>query len=332
MQKILLITGGLGYIGSHAVVAFEYAGYKTVIIDNLSNSSQDVLSGIKKILGYTPEFYEGDIRDKPFLERLFEKYSFDGVIHFAWLKAVGESCKNIALYHENNIYGSMILFEIMQKFSVKKIVFSSSATVYRSDNISPLTEDMALGSSNPYGTTKLVIEKLLEDYASHAYWSVMNLRYFNPIGAHPSGYIWELHQGIPNNLLPYILDVAFGLREKVYIYGNDYDTIDGTGVRDYIDVNDLINAHIKSYEKLTSWFFSYNIWTGNGVSVLEMIEAVEKVSHKSIPYEIISRRVGDLPCVIAWSDKVIEELSWFPERSLWESIESSWKFIITKNA
>ncbi len=331
MKKILLITGWTWYIGSHAVVAFEQVGYKTVILDNLSHSSKDVLIGIEKILGYTPDFYQCDLRDRLWVENIFSKYSFDGVIHFAWLKAVWESCTDIALYHENNIYGSMILFEIMQKFSVKNIVFSSSATVYRGDNISPLTEDMPLGATNPYGTTKLVIEKLLEDYVSHAHWSVMNLRYFNPIGAHPSGHIWELPQGIPNNLLPYILEVALGIRKKVSIYGDDYDTLDGTGVRDYIDINDLIDVHVKSYEKLTSWFFSYNVWTGNWVSVLEMIEVVKKISRKAIPYEIVPRRSWDLPCVIASSDKAIRELSWNPERSLSDSIESSWKFIITRN-
>jgi UDP-glucose 4-epimerase len=215
------------------------------------NSSRDSLSGIEKILSYCPDFYECDIGDRKGLEHIFAKYTFDGVIHFAGLKAVDESCSEIGRYHTNNVGGSMVLFSVMEQYGVKKIIFSSSATVYRADNPLPYTEDMVLGTTNPYGTTKLVIEKLLEDYARNGGWSITTLRYFNPIGAHPSGYIGEMPQGKPNNLLPYILDVARGKREKVFVFGDDYDTADGTGVRDYIDVNDLIDAHILAYEKLT---------------------------------------------------------------------------------
>ncbi len=326
-KKILLITGGTGYIGSHAVVAFEQAGYRTVIIDNLVNSSRDSLIGIEKILGYCPDFYECDIQDWEWLEKIFQKYDFDGVIHFAGLKAVGESCDHVGRYHENNVGGSLVLFGMMQKYGVQKIVFSSSATVYRSDNISPLTEDMPTGTTNPYGTTKLVIEKLLEDYSRHAGWSVTVLRYFNPIGAHPSGWIWEAPQGVPNNLLPYVLDVALGKRDTLYIFGNDYDTLDGTGVRDYIDVNDLVEAHIMAYEKLTSWFFLYNVGTGEGHSVLEMIDLMEEISWKKIDYEVVERRSGDLATVYAGTNLIIDLLHWIPKRNAQDSILTSLNFI-----
>lgn len=250
MQKIILITGGAGYIGSHAVVAFERAGYKTVIVDNFSNSDKTNLDGIDKILGYSPDFFECDISDEKIISKIFEKYNFDGVVHFAGLKAVGESCKKPLLYHENNVAGSLVLFRVMAKYGVKKIIFSSSATVYRADNLPPFTEEMALGTTNPYGTTKLHLEKILEELATFDGWSVTNLRYFNPIGAHESGFIGEKPNGIPNNLLPYVLDVALEKREKVLVFGGDYATIDGTGVRDYIDVNDLVDAHLLAYENL----------------------------------------------------------------------------------
>lgn len=261
------------------------------------------------------------------LEMLFQKYNFDGVIHFAGLKSVGESTKHISQYQENNISGSIILFSIMERYGVRKIIFSSSATVYRSDNISPLTETMPVGTTNPYGTSKLVIEKLLEDYAMHAGWSIVNLRYFNPIGAHPSGYIGETPNGIPNNLLPYILDVAVGKREMLTVYGNDYDTPDGTGVRDYIDINDLIDAHVLTYETLSVGCTLYNVGTGKGRSVLEMIHAVEQVSGKNIPYAVGSRRAGDLASVFASVEKIHTEKGWYATRTLEESVESAWNFI-----
>lgn len=327
MQKTLLLTGAAGYIGSHAVVAFEQAGYKTVIIDNLSNSSRTSLDGIGKILGYTPDFYEGDIRDEPFLVSVFEKYSFDGVIHFAGLKAVWESCLMPWVYHENNVSGSIALFRVMESFKVKKIVFSSSATVYRSDNMSPLTEDMPLGTTNPYGTTKLVIEYLLEDFARNAGWSVIPLRYFNPIWAHPSGYIGEIPNGTPNNLLPYVLDVAIGKREKVNVYGNDYPTIDGTGVRDYIDVCDLVEAHIRAYEHLSPWYIPINIGTGKWTSVLEMIRIVESVIGYSIPYTIVPRRSGDIATCYALPEKANTLLGWKAKTSIFDSIQNGWRFI-----
>jgi len=293
-QKIILITGGTGYIGSHAVVAFEQAGYQTVTIDNLSNSSLDAFDGVEKILGYRPIFHRGDIRDGDFLQGIFTEYAFDGVIHFAGLKSVGESCQNPIFYHLNNIGGSIELFRVMEEYGVRNIVFSSSATVYHSENQSPLTEDMRLGTTNPYGTTKLIIEKILEDLARDARWSVIALRYFNPIGAHSSGYIGELPNGIPNNLLPYIMDVAIGKREKVWVYGDDYDTRDGTGIRDYIDVCDLVEAHISAYQHLTSGYMPINIGTGKGMSVLEMIQMVQEATGQTISYEIAPRRSGDI--------------------------------------
>ena len=325
-KKILLITGGAGYIGSHAVVAFEQAGYRTVIIDNLVNSSRDTLNGIEKILGYCPDFYECDIQDWEWLEKIFQKYDFDGVIHFAGLKAVGESCDHVGRYHENNVGGSLVLFGMMQKYGVQKIVFSSSATVYRSDNISPLTEDMPTGTTNPYGTTKLVIEKLLEDYSRHTGWSVTILRYFNPIGAHPSGWIWESPQGVPNNLLPYVLDVALGKRDMLYIFGDDYDTPDGTGVRDYIDVNDLVEAHICAYTSLWSGYRVYNVWTGKGYSVLEIVHLVEEISWKKIRTQIVWRRQGDLAQVYAGIHWITTQLNWLAKRSIFDSLSTSWQY------
>jgi UDP-glucose 4-epimerase len=326
-KKTILITGGAGYIGSHAVVAFEQAGYKTVILDNLVNSSKETLAGIEKILGYCPDFYECDIRDKKWLEAVFGKYEFDGVIHFAGLKAVGESCKNIHEYQENNVIGSITLFGVMQQFQVKKIVFSSSATVYRSDNTPPFTEDMSTGTTNPYGTTKLVTEKLLEDYSTHAEWSVVNLRYFNPIGTHPSWYIGEIPNGTPNNILPYLLDVATWKREKMFIFGEDYPTPDGTGVRDYIDVCDVVDAHIVAYQKFLGGIGVFNIGTGRWTSVKEIIAELESVIGKSIPKEVTGRRSGDLAAVYASCNRALKEFWWQSTRSLKESLQNSWNFV-----
>ncbi len=326
-KKTILITGGAWYIGSHAVIAFEQAGYETVSIDNFTNSSPDVLLGIEEILGYAPRFYECDITNQKELEDIISKHTFDGVIHFAWLKSVGESCQEVAQYHTNNIGGSMILFGVMQSYGVRNIVFSSSATVYSSENISPISESMPLRTTNPYGTTKLVIEKLLEDYSIQKEWSVMNLRYFNPIWAHPSGIIGESPQWIPNNLLPYVLDVALWKRESVSVFGNDYPTPDGTGVRDYIDVNDLIDAHVISYKALSKGFHCYNVGTGSGFSVLELIKKVEQISRKRVHYIFSSRRIGDLASVFADVSKIKNELWWVARRTFTQSIESAWNFI-----
>lgn len=327
MQKTILITGGAGYIGSHAVVAFEEAGYKTVTIDNFSNSDRTNLEGIACILGYAPDFYECDIADREALEKIFSQYSFDGVVHFAGLKAVGESCQQPLEYHTNNLGGTLVLAEVMRRFGVKKILFSSSATVYSAENIPPFTEEMPTGTTNPYGTTKLLIEKLLEDLALFSCWSVTSLRYFNPLGAHISGEIGEKPRDTPNNLFPYILDVAMGKREIVQVFGGDYATPDGTGVRDYIDVNDLVEAHLIAYEHLASGYTVYNIGTGKGTSVLELIRLVEEVSGKKIPYRVTDRRPGDLGEVFASAEKIEHALGWKAKRTLREAVESGWNFI-----
>ncbi len=330
MQKTLLITGGTGYIGSHAIVAFEQAGYRTVIIDNLSNSSTDTLLGIEQILGYTPDFFEGDIRDREFLISIFERYQFDAVVHFAGLKAVGESCDEPLLYHENNVGGSMTLFAVMEDYGVRKIIFSSSATVYDPIHAPEYREGQSLAATNPYGTTKLVIEYLLRDLATQKDWSVMALRYFNPIGAHPSGHIGEVPRGIPNNLLPYILDVAVGKRKQVHVYGDDYETPDGTGVRDYIDVCDLVDAHLLAYEKIEMGYEAINIGTGKGTSVLEMIRYVEEASGKHIPYGICPRRAGDIGMFYCDPTLAHTRLAWSAHTPISESVANGWRFIQTQ--
>lgn len=327
MQKTLLVTGGAGYIGSHAAVAFAQAGYKVVILDNFANSGRENLDGIAKILGHEVDFFECDITNRGALELIFEKYNFDGVLHFAGLKAVGESCKKIGEYHEKNIFGSIVLFDVMEKFGVKKIIFSSSATVYSQKNFPPFTENMPTGTTNPYGTSKFVIEKLIEDYVAHKNWQATSLRYFNPIGAHPSGFIGEIPRGVPNNLLPYIFDVARGKREKVRVFGDDYPTQDGSGVRDYIDINDLVDAHLLAYEHLQNGHEIFNVGTGKGTSVFEMIALVEKISDQKIPYEVISRRSGDLAIVFASAQKITDKLGWKAKNSVEDAIVSGWNFI-----
>jgi len=339
MKKIILITGWIGYIWSHSVVAFEQAWYKIVIVDNLSNSSLETLENIEKIIWYKPDFFEVDLRDKNKLEKVFEKYNFDWVIHFAGLKAVWESCEKAELYFDNNINWSNILFWLMKKYWVKNIVFSSSATVFTSDNKSPLDESMQTWNcSNPYGTTKFLIENILKDLAKFSWFRVMNLRYFNPIWAHSSWFLWEDPEWIPNNLMPFIFKVATWELRELKVFGNDYNTIDGTWVRDYIDVVDLINWHLKAYEKLSplnpplqegekKWFFkTYNLWVGKWKSVLEMIKATEKIVWKKIPYKIVDRREGDLDEVYCNPEKAKKELGWEAVISLEESLENSWRF------
>lgn len=333
-QKVLLITWGTWYIGSHAVVAFEQAGYQTVIIDNLINSSKDVLLWIESILWYLPIFYEMDISDKKRVSEIFEKYHFDGVVHFAGLKSVAESCQYPFLYHENNIVWSMYLFEVMQKFWVKNIVFSSSATVYDASNTSPFREQDIIWSANPYGTTKIVLEKLLQDYSRFSQWKVISLRYFNPIGAHPSGSIWEKPPEIPPNILPYIFKVASGRLPLVKIFWSDYPTPDGTGVRDYVDINDLANAHILAYKKLENsesmMYTDINIGTGKPTSVLELIQAVEAVTNVKISYEFAPRRSGDI--ANAYADVSLWEsyLGFQSQVPLQESLKNAWDFIQKK--
>lgn len=328
-QKTLLITGGTWYIGSHAVVAFEEAGYKTVIVDNLSNSSKDTLIGIEKILWYIPDFYEYDIGDLKKLDNIFQKYLFDGVIHFAGFKAVGESCDKPFKYYENNITGSIRLFEIMEQYGVRNIVFSSSATVYDPRNAPVYREWMSLGTTNPYGTAKLVIEQILGDLAKTKHWNALCLRYFNPIGAHLSGNIGENPQWVPNNLLPYILDVVAGKREYVRIFWDDYDTPDGTGIRDYINIHDLVNAHILAYQKMEQEDIEWeaiNIGTGKGTSVLEMIHLVEKVTGQTIPYQVLPRREGDIAQFWCDPERAKRFLGWYPHNNIENALLHSYKY------
>ena len=337
MKKTILITGWTWYIWSHWVVAFEQAWYKTVIVDNLSNSSDKTLDGIEKILGYKPDFFEVDLRDKDVLEEVFKKYSFDWVVHFAWLKAVWESCKKALEYFDNNLTWSLKLFEVMEKYSVKNIIFSSSATVYDSmiyENKEfswALETHITWNTSNPYGTSKFLLEVILNDLSKFSGFNIINLRYFNPIWAHESWNIWEDPRWIPNNLLPYIMKVATWELEKLKVFWDDYDTIDGTWVRDYIDVVDLIDGHLKAYGLLENldfnWFIdNFNLWVGRWVSVLEMIKKSEEITWKNLVYEIVWRREGDLWEVYCTPDKAKQILWWEAKTSLDDSLRNSWKF------
>lgn len=334
MKKTILITGWTGYIWSHRVVAFEEAWYKTVIVDNLSNSSLNTLDWIEKILWYKPDFFKIDLREKYKLEEVFKSYNFDWVIHFSWLKAVWESCEKPLEYYDNNVVWSLKLFELMEKYNVKNIIFSSSATVYDSLNFDSWVwvdeKWITWNCSNPYGTSKFLIENILKDLANFLDFRVVNLRYFNPIWAHKSWYLWEDPKWIPNNLLPYMMKVASWELEELYVFWDDYDTIDGTWVRDYIDVVDLIDWHLKAYEKMNDnnwWFFEvYNLWTGKWVSVFEMIKETEKVVWKKIKYKVVWRRPWDLAIVYCNPEKAFKKLGWKPKISLKESLENSWRF------
>jgi len=327
-KKTILVTWWMWYIGSHAIVAFEQAWYKTVIVDNLWNSSLKTLDWIEKILWYKPDFFEVDLRNKVALEEVFKKYRFDWVIHFAGLKAVWESCEKPLEYFDNNLVWSIYLFETMKKYSVKNIIFSSSATVYNPDNKAPLNESAKTWiTTNPYWTTKLLTEKILEDLAKFSSFRVMNLRYFNPIWAHESAYIWENPEWKPNNLLPYILKVAKWELQEVGVFWDDYETIDGTWVRDYIDVVDLIDWHLKAYEKIIDGFNTYNLWVGRGISVLEMIKETEKVVWRKINYKILNRREWDLWIVYCNPEKAEKELWWKAKISLEDSLKNSWGFV-----
>ena len=334
MKKTLLITGGTGYIGSHAVVAFSQLWIKVVIVDNLSNSNIWVLENIKNILWYEVDFFHVDLRDAVSLKKIFETYHFDGVLHFAGLKSVWESTSNPWEYFDVNISGSLKLFEMMEKFQVKNIIFSSSATVYQAKNDITwwYTEtDEVWNCSNPYGTTKHIIEQILTDYSKFKWFQVANLRYFNPIWAHPSGKIGENPNGIPNNLLPILMQVAKWVREKIQVFWNDYPTPDGSGIRDYIDVNDLIDWHIQAWkylENTDTWIFEiFNLGTGYGTSVLEMITKTQQVTETNISYEITQRRPWDLAEVYCNPNKAKNILWWKPQISIEESIQNNWKFI-----
>ena len=326
----ILVTGGAGFIGSHTCVELLNAGFEVVIVDNFYNSQPERLNRIKKITGKDFKFYEVDIRDKAGLDKVFSENKIDAVIHFAGLKAVGESCQKPLEYYENNIGGTVTLCEAMRDAGCKKIVFSSSATVYGSDNVSPLTENMKIGgTTNPYGTTKYMIELILQDlYASDNEWSVVILRYFNPIGAHESGMIGENPNGIPNNLMPYITQVAIGKLPQLSVFGDDYDTHDGTGVRDYIHVVDLALGHIKAVEKAlnSNEINAYNLGTGTGYSVLDIVKAFEKASGQTVNYKIVDRRPGDLATCYSDPSKALNELGWKAERDLNKMCEDSWRW------
>lgn len=324
----ILVTGGTGYIGSHTCVELLDANYNVIILDNLSNSKKQVLDRIENLTGKKPGFYEGDIRDEKILREIFENEKIDAVIHFAGLKSVGESVAKPLEYYSNNITGTLTLCQVMREYDVKKIVFSSSATVYGMNNISPLKEDMPIGgTTNPYGTTKYMLELILDDiYTSDPEWSICKLRYFNPVGAHKSGQMGEDPSGIPNNLMPYITQVAIGKLEKLQVYGDQYDTPDGTGVRDYIHVIDLARGHIKAVEKVVNekGDFTYNLGTGVGYSVLDMVKAFEKASGKAIPYVITVPRDGDLATSYSDPSKAKEELGWTATYGLDDMCVDSW--------
>ncbi|MBQ7542017.1 MAG: UDP-glucose 4-epimerase GalE [Clostridia bacterium] len=326
----ILVTGGAGFIGSHTCVELLNAGYDVVVMDNYSNSSAESLRRVQELTGKAVRLYEKDIRDADAYAEIFSQNTIDSIIHFAGLKAVGESIQMPVEYYDNNIGGTVELLKAMQKYGCKRIVFSSSATVYGVNNPVPFREDMPTGgTTNPYGTTKYFIERILMDtQAAHPDWNVILLRYFNPIGAHKSGRIGEDPQGIPNNLMPYISQVAVGKLPILHIYGNDYDTPDGTGVRDYIHVVDLAIGHVRAVEKVMqgTGVQIYNLGTGHGISVLELVHAFEKASGVRVPYQIDSRRSGDIPVCYADASKAARELGWKAERGVAEMCEDTWRW------
>ncbi|EXB32988.1 MULTISPECIES: UDP-glucose 4-epimerase GalE [Acinetobacter] len=329
MAKVL-VTGGAGYIGSHTCIELLQAGHEVIVLDNLSNSSEEALHRVQQLTQKSLVFIQGDIRDHQVLEQIFDEYKIDAVIHFAGLKAVGESQQVPLVYFVNNIAGSIALVQAMQKAQVYRLVFSSSATVYDEANISPLKEEMPTGMpSNNYGYTKLMVEQILEKLSiADERWSIALLRYFNPVGAHQSGQIGEDPQGIPNNLMPYITQVAVGRREKLSIYGSDYDTVDGTGIRDYIHVVDLANAHLCALNnRLNSQGCrAWNIGTGQGSSVLQVKNAFEAVNQVKIPFEFVPRRTGDVAISFADNSRAMAELGWQPRYTLEDMLKDSWKW------
>lgn len=326
----ILVTGGAGYIGSHTCIELLTQGYEVVIVDNLYNSCEEAVRRIEELSGKKVSFYKADLLDKEAVEEIFEKESIDSVIHFAGLKAVGESVQKPLEYFHNNLTGTLILCDVMRHHGVKSIVFSSSATVYGNPASVPIYEDFPLSVTNPYGRTKLMIEEILQDVVvSDPEWKVILLRYFNPVGAHKSGRIGENPRGIPNNLTPYITQVAVGKLDHVNVFGNDYDTPDGTGVRDYIHVVDLALGHVKAIEKINAMDGGvkiYNLGTGIGYSVLEVIEAFRKATGKEIPYVIGPRRAGDIAICYAATDKAEKELGWKAQRGLDEMCEDAWRW------
>ena len=328
----ILVTGGTGYIGSHTCVELLNNGYEVVVIDNLCNSKKEVVNNIEKITGKNLLFLEGDVRDKELLRNIFSNNDIGAVIHFAGLKAVGESVEKPLLYYQNNLDSTLNLCEVMNEFNVKKIIFSSSATVYGDPLKLPITEDMEVGkTTNPYGTSKFFIERILNDiYISDSEWSIILLRYFNPVGAHESGLLGEDPNGIPNNLMPYIVKVANGELECLSIFGDDYDTHDGTGVRDYIHVVDLARGHVKAVNKILSCsgVNTYNLGTGHGYSVLDLVNAFERVNNVKINRKIVGRRAGDIAICYADSTKAYKELGWVASLSLDDMVRSAYNYSI----
>ena len=326
----ILVTGGAGYIGSHTVVELQNAGYDVVVMDNLANASEKVLGRVEAITGKKVPFYKTDIRDREGLEEIFTKEKIDSVIHFAGLKAVGESVQKPWEYYDNNITGTLTLVDVMRKHGCKNIIFSSSATVYGNPAFIPITEECPKGQcTNPYGWTKSMLEQVLTDIQfADKEWNVVLLRYFNPIGAHKSGTMGENPNGIPNNLMPYITQVAVGRLPKLNVFGNDYDTPDGTGVRDYIHVVDLAVGHVKALKKLEpgSGLSIYNLGTGVGYSVLDIVKNFEEANGVKIPYEIQPRRAGDIATCYSNADKAEKELGWKAENGIREMCEDSWRW------
>ncbi|BDR13292.1 UDP-glucose 4-epimerase GalE [Vibrio sp. STUT-A11] len=326
----VLVTGGMGYIGSHTCVQMIEAGMEPIIVDNLCNAKTEVLSRIEALTGKQPAFYQGDIRDEVFLDSVFAKHDIQAVIHFAGLKAVGESVVKPLEYYDNNVNGSLVLARSMRKAGVKSIIFSSSATVYGDPEIVPITENSSTGATtNPYGRSKYMVEECLSDlFNAERDWSITLLRYFNPVGAHPSGTMGEDPQGIPNNLMPFIAQVAVGRREKLSVFGNDYQTPDGTGVRDYVHVMDLADGHIAALKSVgeKEGLHIYNLGTGKGSSVIEMLEAFGAACGKPVPYELCPRRPGDIAECWASTDKAERDLGWKAIRSISEMTADAWSW------
>ncbi len=330
-MKNILVTGGMGFIGSHTCIALIDAGFNVIILDNLCNSDISTLSRIETIIGHSPAFYFADLSHKHTIEAVFKQQEIHAVIHFAALKAVGESVEKPINYYQNNLLGTLNLCQVMQEFGVFNLVFSSSATVYGDNNAIPYQEDMPLSATSPYGQSKVMIEQMLQDlYVSEPSWNISLLRYFNPIGAHPSGLLGEDPKGIPNNLMPYIAQVATGQRESLGVYGDDYETPDGTGIRDYIHVVDLADGHLKALAQLETQkptsIDAYNLGAGHGYSVLDVIKTFEQASQQKIPYQRLPRRAGDIAEFYADASKAKAILNWQVEHNLLQMCEDSWRW------
>jgi len=325
----ILVTGGAGYIGSHTSLELLNSGHDVVVLDNLSNSSEEALKRVQQLAGKSLSFYQADVRDENALNAIFAKEQIDAVIHFAGSKAVGESVAKPLFYYENNVAASVLLMQVMQQHNVHTLVFSSSATVYGEPETSPIREDFAVQPQSPYGRSKLMVEQMMADQVkANSEFSAVVLRYFNPVGAHPSGLIGEDPNGIPNNLMPFINQVAIGRRPHLAIFGDDYNTPDGTGVRDYIHVCDLASGHVKALETLhqQAGFHVFNLGTGQGVSVLEMVEAYRRISAQVIAYQVVARRPGDIACCYADSSLAEQKLNWKAERGLEQMVADSWNW------